>query len=115
MNIKIDGKVAEIFSDDKNIVDVADREKIGIPAPCYRAERQKGCCNACLIEIDGKKEYACAVKPVDGMDIVIDRADLAQIRKERLLAYRVSQVTPSKGCGCSCSGVKVESGKTSCC
>jgi len=113
MKVKIDGKEVEIFSDDKNIVDLADREKIGIPAPCYKAGRKKGCCKACLIEINGKHEYACVVKPTDGMNIIFDRADLAQIRKERLLAYQDSQVNRSKGCCCSCENV--DSGKNNCC
>lgn len=115
MKVTIDGKEVEIFNEDKNIVDAADRAKIGIPAPCYKAGRKKGCCKACVIEINGEKEYACATKPIDGMDIVFDRADLAQIRKERLLAYRDTPVHSSNGCECSCSGKKVGSGKTNCC
>ena len=42
MKITVDKKPIEIFPDDKNIVDVADRAKIGIPAPCYRANRKRG-------------------------------------------------------------------------
>jgi NADH dehydrogenase/NADH:ubiquinone oxidoreductase subunit G len=41
MSITIDGQVIEIFLDDKNIVDVASRAKIAIPAPCYRAKKSK--------------------------------------------------------------------------
>ena len=33
--ITIDGKVLIAVPGDKNIVDVADRARIGIPAPCY--------------------------------------------------------------------------------
>lgn len=44
MNITIDGQVIEITPSDKNIVDVADRSKITIPAACYRAQQGKGCC-----------------------------------------------------------------------
>jgi len=115
MRVTIDSKEVEIFGEDKNIVDVADRAKIGIPAPCYKDGRKKGCCKACVIEINGKKEYACVTKPIDGMEIVFSRADLAQIRKERLLAYRDSQLRSTKGCECSCSGNNCGSGKTKCC
>ena len=56
MNITIDGQKAEITADDKNIVDVADRAGIGIPAPCYKNGRRGGCCRICVVEIDGKHE-----------------------------------------------------------
>jgi len=115
MKITIDSKEIEIFGDDKNIVDVADRAKIGIPAPCYKDGRKKGCCKACLIEINGKKEYACSTKPIDGIDIIFKRKDLAQIRKERLLAYRDSQFRSTQDCECNCSGNNCGSGKTKCC
>ncbi|MFH1093577.1 MAG: hypothetical protein V1739_05405 [Candidatus Omnitrophota bacterium] len=42
MKIKIDGKIVHVNPADKNIVDIADREKIIIPAPCYRTKRVKG-------------------------------------------------------------------------
>jgi len=115
MKVTIDGREVEIFDNDKNIVDIADRAKIGIPAPCYKDGRKKGCCKACLIEINGEKEYACSTKPIDGMDIIFDRADLAKIRKERLLTYRDTQVNLSKGCECNCSCADGNEGKTKCC
>jgi len=102
MNITIDGRTIEISGDDKNIVDVADRGKIGIPAPCYRANRSKGCCNSCVVEIDGKNEYACATKPLDGMNIVVDRDDLKKLRKERLIKYQEAIKNSGKGCDCDC-------------
>jgi len=110
MKIAIDGKTIEINSDDKNIIDVADREKIGIPAPCFRANRSKGCCNACVVEIDGKNEYACATKPLEGMDIIVNRDDLKELRKERMVKYREALKDVGKGCDCDCSG-----GTNTCC
>lgn len=104
MNIKIDGKKVAVNEEDQNIVDVADREKIAIPAPCYKNGRKKGCCNACVVEIDGKQKYACTTKPEEGMDIIVDREDLKKLRKERLLKYMESQKNPAQTCGCSCSG-----------
>jgi NADH dehydrogenase/NADH:ubiquinone oxidoreductase subunit G len=108
MNITIDGQVIEITDNDKNIVDVADRAKIGIPAACYRAQQSKGCCRACVVEIDGKQEFACATTPKDGMNIISNRADLKELRKERLLKY---QEGIKSGNPCSCNGA----GSSSCC
>ena len=54
MNITIDGRLVEIVPSDNNILDVADRVKIAIPCACYHAERSKGCCHACVVEIDKK-------------------------------------------------------------
>jgi NADH dehydrogenase/NADH:ubiquinone oxidoreductase subunit G len=104
MKITIDGKEIKISDNDKNIVDVADREKISIPAPCYRANRKKGCCNACVIEVNGEKIYACSTKPLDGMNIIFARDDLKELRRERLTKYQEAIKDSGKGCECDCSG-----------
>ena len=94
----------DINSDDKNIVEVADRAGIAIPAPCYRANKAKGCCYSCVVEINGDKRYACATKPLDGMKIIIQRADLREIEKENIKKYRTEMKSANRGCDCSCSG-----------
>jgi len=103
MSIRIDGQVIEITQADKNIVDVADRAKIGIPAACYRAQQSKGCCGACVVDIDGEQKYACATAAEDGMDVVVDRADLKVIRQKRLMEYKegIKSGNPRE---CDCSG-----------
>jgi len=100
ITVTIDGKEIEVDSSDSNIVDVADRAKIALPAPCYRNNRQKGCCNACLVEINGVQKFACSTIPEQGMEIVINREDLNTLRKQRLLEYKegIKSGTP---CGCS--------------
>lgn len=106
MSIIIDGREIEVDSADKNIVDVATRAKISIPAPCYRNNRANGCCNACVVEIDGKEEYACVVSPKDGMSVTIDRDDLKELRKERLKIYQEAVKSGEKlecNCGDDCS------------
>lgn len=103
MKVTLDGKVVEFFEEDRNIVEVADRAKVRIMAPCLRAERRKGCCKACVVEADGERKYACATKPVDGMNIIMDREDLKQIRRERLEAYRENQGNSCSDGGCDCS------------
>jgi len=105
MNITIDGQVVEVIPSDKTIVDVADRAKIRIPDACYRVEKSKGCCQACVVEIDGEQRYACATAPKEGMNVVVSREDLKAIRKQRLFVYQenIKKGTPS---GCSCSDAK---------
>lgn len=105
MKITIDEKYIEIFPEDKNIVDVADREKIEIPAPCYRANRKKGCCKICVVEINGKNRYACATKPLDNMNIIVNREDLIQIRRERIKRYQEVLKDISQNCSCDCSRI----------
>jgi len=102
ITISIDGKHIEVNPDDKNIVDVATRAKIGIPAPCYRNDRKNGCCNACVVDINGEQKFACSTPPADGMEIIVNREDLKDIRKQRLLDYAIGKTTESS-CGCSCS------------
>ena len=103
MRITIDGRTIDVDPSDRNIVDVADRARIGIPAACYRAQQRKGCCHACVIEIDGEQEFACATEPEDGMEIILDRPDLRALRKERLLKYQ-DGIKSGNPCGCECSG-----------
>ena len=88
MNVTIDGNVFEVTPFDKNIVEVASRAKIGIPAPCYRAQRKDGCCSACVVDVDGELKFACSTAPENGMNIVVKRADLKALRKQRLLEYK---------------------------
>ena len=109
MKITIDGNQVEVSPDDKNIVDVAKREKIGISNLCYISNRSKGCCQGCVVEIDGENRYACVTKPIDGMAIIIDREDLNRIREERIKAYQKRLIDARQGCGCG------DSEETNCC
>ncbi|MCF7825619.1 MAG: (2Fe-2S)-binding protein [Candidatus Marinimicrobia bacterium] len=100
IKVTIDGKHIEVDPRDRNIVDVATRSKIGIPAPCYRDEGRVGCCKGCVAEIDGEQIFACATKPQEGMDIVINRPDLKAIRKERIKDY-MNNIDNGETCDCS--------------
>jgi predicted molibdopterin-dependent oxidoreductase YjgC len=102
MSVTIDGKVIKITPSDKNIVDVASRSKIAISSPCYHNQQSKGCCGTCVIDIDGEQKYACSTVPKNEMNIVVDRADLKAIRKERLLQYQQG-INNGNSCGCNCS------------
>ena len=99
-SVTIDDQVVEVTPFDNNILDIAKRAEIKIPAPCYRNQRSKGCCSACVVEIDGEQKFACSTIPQNGMNIVVDRADLKAIRKQRLLEYKEGIKT---GNPCECS------------
>jgi NADH-quinone oxidoreductase subunit G len=90
INVTIDGQLIEVTPFDQNIVEIASRAKITIPAPCYRAKLGEGCCSVCVVEIDGAQVFACSTIPKHGMNVVVDRADLKAIRKQRLLEYKES-------------------------
>ena len=103
IRITIDGQDLEVAPEDKNIVDVATRAKIAIPAACYRAGRSKGCCHGCVVEIGGEQKFSCATPPEDGMNVVVDREDLKAIRKKNLLAYKEG-IESGNPCKCSVAG-----------
>jgi predicted molibdopterin-dependent oxidoreductase YjgC len=90
MKIKIDEKEILVKDTNKNIVEIAEENGITITAPCFRNKKKHGCCNACVIEVDGVQKYACGTKPQDGMNITYNREDLATLRKERLEKYAQS-------------------------
>ncbi|MDP8252894.1 MAG: 2Fe-2S iron-sulfur cluster-binding protein [Candidatus Kaelpia aquatica] len=103
MKVTIDGRLVSVSHNDKNIVDIADRANISIPAPCYRADISKGCCKSCIVEINGGKKYACVTKPLDGMNIIINRDDLKKIEKENIKKYKAMIKDTAKRCNCNCS------------
>lgn len=92
--------LTEHYPFDNNILDIAGRAEIRIPAPCYRDQRNKGCCSACVVEIDGEQQFACSTTPRKGMNIVVDRADLKAMWKQRLMEYKEGIKT---GNLCQCS------------
>lgn len=99
-SVRIDGQMIDLTPFDNNIVDLASKAKIKIPAPCYHNKRSKGCCNVCVVNIDGEQKFACSTVPQHGMNIIVDRADLKAIRKQRLLEYKEGI---KKGVPCECS------------
>ncbi|MDH3348925.1 MAG: 2Fe-2S iron-sulfur cluster-binding protein [Desulfobulbaceae bacterium] len=102
-SITIDGHLVEVTQNDKNIVDVASRAKIGIPAACYRVKRKNGCCHGCVVEIDGEQKFACATVPMNGMNVIVNREDLKAIRKKNLLEYNEG-IKSGNFCKCSVTG-----------
>lgn len=116
MKITIDNKEINVTDPNKNIVEVADENGISIIAPCFRNKRKKGCCNACVIEVNGQEKYACGTKPEDGMTIVYHREDLDAKRKELLDKY-VNDIKTKGSASSTCCATDMEDGAAggSCC
>ncbi|MBD3278574.1 MAG: (2Fe-2S)-binding protein [Candidatus Aegiribacteria sp.] len=108
MKIEVDGKIVHITSDDKNLVQVADRAGIPIPAPCYRSGNNRGCCQVCVVEVNGSQKYTCCTPPEDGMEVTVKRPDLTELRKRRVTEY-IRRGREGQSCDCGCSA------DTSCC
>jgi len=116
MKIRIDNKEIIVTDSNKNIVEIGDENGITIVAPCFRNKKQNGCCNACLIEVDGNQKYACSTKPHEGMDIIYNREDLSEMRKEKLAKYSdaiKNNDSSSNQCGCNDS-TQFKTESTSC-
>ncbi len=89
-SVIIDGQTIELTPFDNNVIEMISRANIKIPAPCYRTKQIKGCCSVCVVENGGEQKFACSTIPQHGMNIIVDRADLKAIRKQRLLEYKES-------------------------
>lgn len=87
-SIEIDKQNIIISPDDKNLVEVARKLNINIPAPCLKNKRRDGCCKACLVEINGKKDYACSTKPKANMTVTVRTTELDSIRKESIKEFK---------------------------
>jgi len=104
MEITLDGKTIEIIDSSRNIVEIAQDNGVTIIAPCFRNKKKFGCCNACIIEVNSEKKFACSTKPIDGMKIIYNRDDLKKQRREKLESYAnmIMSGKPNNNiCGCS--------------
>lgn len=102
MKITIDRKEISVTDSNKNIVEIAEDHGIIVVAPCFRNKRKGGCCKVCIIEVDGIIRYACCTKPIEGMNIAYERADLHELRGLAIQRYaKTLHDNPSSSCGCS--------------
>lgn len=102
-SLEIDGQTSTLKPDDSNLVEVAQRLKINIPAPCLKNGRRDGCCKACLVEVDGQQTYACSTKPKSGMKVTVRTKELDAIRKTSIKEYKQNVKTGNTtACNCSC-------------
>ena len=112
MKITVDGREIKVNNPNDNIVEITANNGIGIPAPCYRTNRKHGCCNGCVITVDGEQKYACVTKPAENMVIEVNTPELRDIRKNKFKLYKEAIDTGIKlpcdcgdGCGdgdCGC-------------
>ena len=96
-SVTLDGQRVAYTQADTTLVELARRFDISLAAPCHDAEQRFGCCNACVIEVDGRQRFACTTAPADGMDIVVSREDLVALRRERFESYRAHLLTHAPG------------------
>ena len=114
MKIQIDNREINVSDNNKNIVEVAKDNGIGIVAPCFNDGRKNGCCKACIIEIKGKKHFACGTKPTEGMEVIYNRNDLKVERKTAIEKY-LENIKQGNQDESSCCGTDEINEESSCC
>lgn len=102
VTINIDG-VAIQAQEGEYVLRVARKNNIFIPALCYLNDCSPTlACRLCLVEIDGKRAYACNAKAKDGMNVITQNEE---IRQERRAIMEVYDVNHPLECGvCDQSG-----------
>lgn len=102
VTIHIDG-VALKAKEGEFVLKVARQNNIFIPALCYLNDCSPTlACRLCLVEIDGKRAYACNAKAKEGMNITTQNDE---IQTERRAIMEVYDVNHPLECGvCDQSG-----------
>ena len=73
------------------ILQVARKNNIFIPAICYLSNCSPTvACKLCMVEIDGKRSYACNTKIKDGMNITTSTKEIELERKAIMKSYVVN-------------------------
>lgn len=73
------------------VLNVARRNRIFIPALCYIS----GCsptlaCRLCLVDVDGKRAYACNAKAKEGMNVITKTEEIEAERKAIMQVYDIN-------------------------
>ncbi len=113
IKIEFDGQEMVTDNESDNIVQIAEKNGVYIPAPCYRKNKGGGCCKGCNVEIDGQVRPACGSKVKDGMKVVYNREDLVENRKKNLLEYAKRIKNNAEPTNSSCCGSSSASESTS--
>jgi len=102
IKVKIDG-IECVAKEGEYILNIARANNIFIPAICYLTRCTPTlACRLCLVEIDGKRAYACNVKAKDGMQVL---TNTDEIQKERRAIMEVYGINHPLQCGvCDKSG-----------
>ena len=81
VTITIDGQEIRAKSGD-TIVDVAAQNGIYIPTLCYvKGEPCLGTCRSCSVKVNGNVMAACTIPVCEGMQIEVNEAEIADMRK----------------------------------
>ncbi|MGI0406355.1 NADH-quinone oxidoreductase subunit G [Helicobacter himalayensis] len=90
LRIHIDGKEIAC-AENETILQVSRREGIEIPAICYVSKCSPTlACKLCMVEVDGKRAYACSAKVKEGMQILTHTDEINNERRAILQAYDVN-------------------------
>ena len=89
ITITIDGQPCKA-QEGVYVLNIARRNDIFIPALCYLS----GCsptlaCRLCIIDVDGKRAYACNAKAKDGMSVISKNEELDRERSALMQVYHV--------------------------
>lgn len=90
ITITIDGQPCKA-QEGEYVLNIARRNDIFIPALCYLS----GCsptlaCRLCIIDVDGKRAYACNAKAKDGMSVISKNEELDSERRAIMQVYDVN-------------------------
>lgn len=78
-------------NDGEYILEVARKNNIFIPAICYLSNCSPTlACKLCMVDIDGKRSYACNTKVKDGMNIITSTEEIEIERKAIMKSYAVN-------------------------
>ncbi len=89
-NIVIDGIHLEVNEGDY-ILEIARANGIFIPAICYLSKCSPTlACKLCMVEINGKRSYACNAKAKDGMNILTNTSEIVLERRAIMQSYVVN-------------------------
>jgi len=86
LNVNIDGKPIEVETG-TTILEAADKAGIDIPTLCKHEDiAPLGTCGMCMVEIDGKPDYAraCITQAQEGMQIRTHTRELRRIKRKLL-------------------------------
>ena len=90
MKININGKEC-LANDGDYVLQVARANDIFIPAICYLNDCSPTlACRMCMVEIDGKRSYACNTKVKDGMQVLSNTKELWDERNAIMQTYCIN-------------------------
>ena len=101
-NIKLKINNKEVVGEKgENILQVARRNNIKIPAACYHSDlKQKSSCRLCLVSIKGRKglHTSCSVEIEEGMEVITESPEIKKIRKTNLELIFAQHIEQCRGC-----------------